>query len=298
MTIADDFGDWCDVLAANINSLDARISHCVIEHNVLVGQVTDILRLINNPAPPPPTPTPMPPPPPPSTSNPVVGQPYSWTNPATGIVRTFIVAAVVRDQTIANPNTGLLMEIDGAHNRTVYVNCHIEGSRYALWMDHQQDIVFDNCTYEDDFGAPNMSEESTVRIEDSSHIYFKQCNIRGFSQPNQVGAKHVFRVHGACENIVFDTGLWNSEGNGFMAGTYLGGPVSHVNNLVIKDVRLVCGPEGNDCFDPKRDGSLTNFACINVDVRYGSQQWDAPANVRANPYPGWLITNLTSGPNV
>lgn len=247
-------------LDSRVRALETRMAS--LEARVTVLEVTE-----PEPAP---TPTPEPTPiPPPTTALP------------------FTPSRIYRDQTFTNSDTALLLNMPDQGSSTAYINCTFTAGRYALWADHQTNLYFENCLFEDNL--PNTGDEATVRLEDVQNVWFIRCRIKAH------GPKHAFRIHGYSKNILVDTLEANAEGNGMMFGRYLNGPAALVEDLTLRNVKLVTN--GPDCFDPKRDGSLLRLRIENMDVRFNPLvAWDAPADVRANPYPGWTITNLTSGP--
>jgi len=218
---------------------------------------------------------------------PQVGVPFTWTMPISGKSVTFTPKNVIKNQLFVNQTgTALTLEIDHIADNTIYYKCNFVGAAYALWMDHQNNIVFIDCTFTDMYA--NTEEQSTVRVEDCTNIYFLNPTIEAY------GDKHAFRVHGFSATIGVKGMKANSRGNGMMLGGYLGAAAGSqsVRELEICDIYL--RTRGPDVFDPKRDGSLLNFKVKNMLVEFSPPGWDSPADVKANPYAGWTIENLTS----
>lgn len=220
---------------------------------------------------------------------PVVNVPFTWNMPISGKAITFTPKQIIANQTFDNKqDSAVVLNSPHASDNTIYYKCNFIGTRYALWMDHQNNVVFIDCTYQDPY-AQAAIEESTVRLEDCTNIYFLNPTIEAY------GIKHAFRIHGHSSTIGVKGMKANSRGNGMMFGSYNGAALADhlVQELEMCDISLKT--QGEDVFDPKRDGSLLLFKTKNFVVEWSAAKggWDAPSDVKANPYKGWVI-DLTS----
>jgi hypothetical protein len=216
-----------------------------------------------------------------------VGREFVWELPVSGTRLSFVPREVIVNRTFEAADTALLAEQPGQISKTVFIGCTFRGGRYAVWMNDQEDVAFVNCTFDNTGAAPaGMNEEAAIRVQDCQRVLFSHATIRNGAP------KHAFRVHKQSAQIALEHATIDSDGNGFLLGTYSGASEpSLVQDLELANVTAtVAGP---DYFNPGAPGSVVRLRIRAMSLApRGSTSWAPPTSASGSDY-GWDIAGFT-----